>query len=64
MRQKKLKKLRKFSKNDNLYFECLEKSESHNEFFNFKDNFVSFCKELVPDFDNLRYLLTLNDTSN
>ena len=50
--------------NDNLYFECLEKSESHNEFFNFKDNFVSFCKELVPDFDNLRYLLTLNDTSN
>ena len=34
--QKMLKKLRKFSKNDNFYFECLAKFESHDEFFSFK----------------------------
>ena len=33
-------------------------------FFSFKYNFVSFCKSVVPDFDNLHYLLTLNDTSD
>ena len=64
LRQKKLKKLREFCKSDNLYFEYLERFESHDEFFSFKDNFVSFCKSLVPDFDNLYYFLTLNDTSN
>ena len=52
LRQKKLKKLRKFCKNDNFYFECLD------EFFSFKYNFVSFCKSFVPDFENLHYLLT------
>ena len=62
--QKKLKKLRKFYKTNNFYFECLERLESHDEFFNFKHNFVSFCKSFVPDFENLRYLLTLNDTNN
>ena len=64
LRQKKLKKLRKFCKNDNFYFVCLERFESHDEFFSFKHNFVSFCKSFVPDFENLRYLLTLNDTNN
>ena len=64
MRQRKLKKLCKFCKNDNFYFECLERFESHDEFFSFKCNFVSFCKSFVPDFDNLHYPLTLNDTSN
>ena len=64
LRQKKLKKLRKFSKNNNFYSECLERFESHDEFFSFKYNFVSFCKSFVPDFENLYYLLTLNDTSN
>ena len=64
LRQKKLKKLRKFCKNDNFYFVCLERFESHDEFFSFKQNFVSFCKSFVPDFENLHYLLTLNDTSN
>ena len=61
LRQKKLKKLHKFCKNDNLYFECLERFESHDKFFSFEDNFASFCKLLVPDFDNLYYLFTLNE---
>ena len=64
LRQKKLKKLRKFCKNENFYFECLERFESHDEFFSFKYNFASFCKSFVPDFDNLHYFLTLNDTCN
>ena len=64
LRQKKFKKLRKFCKNDNCYFECLERFESHHEFFSFKYNFVSFCESFVPDFDHLHYLLTLNDISN
>ena len=64
LRQKKSKKLRIFCKNDNLYFECLEIFESNDKFFSFKDNFVSFCKLFVPNFDNLHYLLNLNDTSN
>ena len=38
--QKKLKKLRKFCKNDNSYFECLERFENHDKFFSFKHNFV------------------------
>ena len=64
LRQKKLKKLRTFCKNDNFYFECLERFESHDECFSFKYNFISFCKSFVPDFDNVHYLLTLNDTGN
>ena len=64
LRQKKLKKLRKFCKNDNFYFECLKRFESHDECFSFKDNFVSFCKSFDPDFDNLHYLLTSNNTTN
>ena len=63
-RQKKLKKLRKFCKNNNFYFDCLERFESHDLFFSFKYNFVSFCKSFFPDFENVHYLLTLNDTSN
>ena len=64
VRQTKLKKSRKFRRNHNFYFECLERFENHDEFFSFKYNFVSFCKPFVPDFDNLHNLLTLNDTSN
>ena len=56
--------MRKFCKNDNFCFECLERFETHNEFFNFKHNFVRFCKSFVRVFENLHYLHTLNDTSN
>ena len=53
LRQEKLENLRKFCKNDNFYYECLERFESHDESFSFKFNFVSFCKSFVPDFENL-----------
>ena len=42
LHRKKLKKLRKFCKNDHFYFECFERFESHDEFFSFKHSFVSF----------------------
>ena len=42
----------------------MARSESHDECFSFKHNFVSFCKSFVPDFENLHCLLTLNATSN
>ena len=64
LRQKKLKKLHKFYENDNFYFDCLERFGSHDESFSFTYNFVSFCISFVPDFENLHYLLTLNDNSN
>ena len=42
----------------------MKRFESHDEFFSFKYNFVSFWKSFVPDFENLQYILILNDTSN
>ena len=42
----------------------MERFESYHDFFSFKYNFDSFCKSFVPDFDNIHYLLALNDTSN
>ena len=38
-RWRKLNKLRKLSNNETLYFKCLERFESHFEFFSFKFNF-------------------------
>ena len=64
LRQKKLKKLCKTCRNNNLYFECLERFHINDEYFSFKNDFVSSCKSFVPDFNNLHYLLSLNDTSN
>ena len=34
--------------------------ESHFEFFSFKFNFLEFCNNFVPKFENLYYLLHLN----
>ena len=42
LRQNKLKKLGEFCKNDNLYFECLERFASHKEFFSSKYNLFFF----------------------
>ena len=56
-RRRKLKKLRELSNN-----ECLERFESHFEFFSFKSNFLEFYSSLVPDFENLYYLLYLNNS--
>ena len=59
-RRRKLKKLRKLSNNKTLYFECLKRFESNFEFFLFKFNFLEFCHNFVPDFEELYYLLHLN----
>ena len=65
LKQKKLKKLRKLYKyNSNLYFACLTRFDSHDEFFDFKHYFFKFCNSFVPDFENLHYLVHLKDSMN
>ena len=65
LKQKKLKKLRKLCKdNSNLYFACLTRFDSHDEFFDFKHYFFKFCNSFFPDFENLHYLVHLNDSMN
>ena len=63
---RKLKKFRKLSNIKILHFKCLEHFESHFEFFLFKFNFLEFCNNFAPDFENLYYLLHLNisDSNN
>ena len=64
LKHKKLKKLRKFCKdNSNSYFACLACFDSH-DFFDFKNYFLKFCNSFVPDFENLHYLVHLNDNMN
>ena len=63
-RWRKLKKLCKLSNNETLYFKCLERFESHFEFFSFKFNFLEFSNNFVPDFENLHYLLHLNNSDS
>ena len=58
-RRRKLKKLRKLSNNETLYFKCLERFESHFDFFS-----LEFCNNFVPDFQNLYYLLHLNTSDS
>ena len=55
LRQKKFKKLRKFCKNDNFYFECLKRYESHDEFCSFKHNLLVSVSHL---FQILRIFIT------
>ena len=63
--EKKLKKLRKLCKdNSNLYFACLTRFDSHDEFFDFKHYFSKFCNSFILDFENLYYLIHLNDNMN
>ena len=63
-RRRKLKKLRKFSNNETLYFKCLERFESHFDFFSFKFDFLEFCNNFVPDFQKLYYLLHWNNSDS
>ena len=42
----------------------MERFESHFEFFSFKFNFLEFCNNFVPDFENLYYLLHLNTSES
>ena len=53
----KLKKIRKLVGNEDLYFPCLGRFESHYEFFQLKFRFYNFCENFIPDFENLHYLL-------
>ena len=65
LKHKKLKKLRKLCKyNSNLYFACLTRFDSHDEFFDFKHYFSKFCNSFFPDFENLHYLIHLNNSRN
>ena len=50
---------------DDLYFACLERFESHYQFFRLKSRFFNFCDEsFVLDFENLHYLLHLNESED
>ena len=60
-RWRKFKKLRNLPNNETLHLKCLERFESHFEFFSFKLNFLEFCDNFVPD---LYYLLHLNTSDS
>ena len=60
LEKQNVKNLRKLSNNETLYFKCLERYKSHFEFFSFKFNFLEFCNNFIPDFENFYYLLNLN----
>ena len=47
-----------------MYFACLTRFDSHDEFFDFKHYFSKFCNSFIPDFENLHYLIHLNDSRN
>ena len=47
-----------------MYFKRLERFESHFDFFLFKFNFLEFCNNLIPNFENLYYLLHLNTSDS
>ena len=58
-RLKKLKKIKMLESTDDLYFACLERFESHYQFFRLKSRCFDFCESFIPDFENLHELLTL-----
>ena len=64
LRLKKLKKIRMLASTDDLYFECLERFESHYQFFRFKSRLFDFCESFIPDFENLHYFLHLNEAED
>ena len=66
LKYKKLKKLRKLCKdNSNLQIRnCLTRFDSHDEFFDFKHYFSKFSNCFIPDFENLHYVIYLNDNMN
>ena len=64
LRLKKLKKIRKLAGNEDLYFACLERFESHYQYFRLKYRFFNFCESFIPDFENLHYLLHLNESED
>ena len=63
-RRRKLKKFRKLSNKETLYFKCLERFENHFQFFSFKFSFLEFCNNFVPDFENLYCLWHLKTSDS
>ena len=49
---------------DDLYFACLERFESHYQFFRLNSRFFDFCESFIADFENLHYLLDLNESED
>ena len=47
-----------------LYFACLERFEILYQFFRLKSRFLNFCESFIPNFENLHYLLHLNESEN
>ena len=65
LKHKKLEKLPKLCKDySNVYFACLARFDSQDDFFDFKHYSFKFCNSFVPDFENLHYLIHLNDNVN
>ena len=64
LRLKKLKKIRNLASDEDLYFACLGRFESRYQFFRLKYRFYEFCENFVPDFENLHYLLHLNESED
>ena len=52
------------AKTDDLCFACLERFESRYQFFRIKSRFFNFCESFIPDFENLHYLLHLNESED
>ena len=53
-----------FANTDDLYFACLERFESHYQFFRLNSRFFYFYESFVPDFENLHYLSHLNESED
>ena len=52
------------AKTDDLCFACLERFQSRYQFFRIKSRFFNFCDSFIPDFENLHYLLHLNESED
>ena len=53
-----------FASTDDLYFACLERFESQYQFFRLKSRFFYFCESFIRDFENLHYILHLNESED
>ena len=49
---------------DNLCFACLGRFESDCQFFCLQSRFFNLCESFIPDFENLHYLLLLNESED
>ena len=47
-----------------MYFARLERFESHYQYFRLKYRFFNFRESFLPDFENLNYLLHLNESKD